>query len=166
MADNSLFISKYTPNDFHAYHSLVMDDDVMRYISGTGLSEEDAQAKFNSILSINAQQGSLGYFKVYNHQNTFIGDCKLERSKDSCPALEIGYILKKDFWGQGYGTEICTRLLALAHQVAPTLDVVAIIDPENTASKKLLKKCGFRSFFIGVENGLATEKLIHSKISK
>jgi ribosomal-protein-alanine N-acetyltransferase len=54
------------------------DDDVMKYVSGEGLSEEKAKAKFTSILHVNSTQDSLGYFKIYNNENIFIGDCKLE----------------------------------------------------------------------------------------
>jgi len=54
-------------------------------------------------------------------------------------------------------------LLALANRVAPSLNAVGIIDPENTASKKLLERFGFRSYFIGIEDGVSTEKLIYDR---
>jgi len=74
--------------------------------------------------------------------------------------LEIGYLLKEAFWGKGYGTMVCIKLLSLAEQRWPTEDVIGIIDPENMASKKLLEKFGFKRYFIGVEDDLPTEKLI------
>ena len=74
--------------------------------------------------------------------------------------LEIGYMLKEEFWGKGYGTMICSELLSLADTVLAKKDIIGIIDPENAASKKLLEKFGFQSYFVGIEDDLPTEKLI------
>ncbi len=59
---NTLLFKKYLPEDFDAFHDLVKADDVMKYITGKGLSEEQARKKFDSILEIN-QDPDLGYFK-------------------------------------------------------------------------------------------------------
>lgn len=155
-----IHLEKFKSSDFDLYYSLVQDDDVMRYVSGKGLSNEAARAKYHLILIINASDQNLGYFQVYNEENRFIGDCKLTRYREDPPSLEIGYILKKEHWNKGYGTSVCRELLALAGRVAPEHDVIGIIDPDNVASKKLLEKFGFRSFFLGIEDGMATEKLI------
>ena len=56
--------------------------------------------------------------------------------------IEIGYILKKSAWGKGYATEACNRLLKFAFEETPLQEVVAVIDAENTASRKVLEKCG------------------------
>lgn len=78
---------KYNQDDFDVFRSLTDDDDVMKYVSGEGLSEEKAKAKFASILHVNSTQNSLGYFKIYNDQNIFIGDCNLaEKTK---PGMNI-----------------------------------------------------------------------------
>lgn len=153
-------ITKYEPSDFDTYYSLVKEDNVMQYISEKGLTEEEARRKFNAILETNKEESQIGYFKVYNGDHLFIGYGKLERYKHDRSVLEIGYILKEEFWGKGYGTLICKELLSLADNVGPTCDVIGIIDPANTASKKLLEKFGFRSYFVGMEDGLPTEKLI------
>ena len=41
---------KYKPTDFNNFFKLVQDDEVMKYISGKGLNEEQANHKFTSIL--------------------------------------------------------------------------------------------------------------------
>lgn len=160
MERNKLTYIKYTVTDFSAFETLVYDDDIMRYVSGQSLSIEQAKNKFESILAINDQEENLGYFKVYDSNNTLLGDCKLERCKEDPSKLEIGYLLKKPYWGQGYGTQFCIAMLSLANDFYPNQDIIGIIDPNNIASKKLLKKFGFEPFFIGIEDELPTEKLI------
>ena len=151
---------KYNQDDFDVFRSLTDDDDVMKYVSGEGLSEEKAKAKFASILRVNSTQNSLGYFKIYNDQNIFIGDCKLEKYRHDNSLLEIGYILKKEFWGKGYGYLICKELLTLAEKNEPEMNIIGNIDPENIASKRLLEKSGFRSYKTDTIDGMLTESLI------
>ena len=74
--------------------------------------------------------------------------------------FEVGYLLRQEHWGKGLGTQICESMLALATALNPNKDVIGIIDPDNTASKRLLSKFGFKSFFVGIEDDIATEKLI------
>ena len=154
-----VIIRKYEVEDFETYYSLVSEDHVMKYITGKGLTKPEAQKKFAEIIEINKEEEELGYFKVYTEKDVHIGDCKLERYERDKNWLEIGYILKESYWGQGYGSLICERMLLLADWVAPDADVIGIIDPQNEASKRLLEKFNFRSFFIGVEDDLPTEKL-------
>ena len=54
---------------------------------------------------------------------------------------------------------ICDRLIANAKANFPTHEIIAVIDPDNIASRKLLEKFNFESYWKGVENDLPTEKL-------
>ncbi|MES3038906.1 MAG: GNAT family N-acetyltransferase [Bdellovibrionota bacterium] len=59
------------------------------------------------------------------------------------PDIELGYRLKKKFWGNGYATEGGARLLQMAFFQLGLLEVCAITDPEHKASQQVLKKLGF-----------------------
>lgn len=158
-----LQILKYKQEDFDSYYSLVTDDQVMKYITGKGMSEEQALRKFTEILQINKDDDLLGYFKVIDHDTELIGDCKLVRYKRDRSVLEIGYLLKRTFWKKGFGTKICQKLLEKAAEIAPNDDIVGVIDPDNIASKRLLEKFGFERYFVGEEDGVPTEKLVLHK---
>ncbi len=160
MKEKKITLIKYALTDFDDYKTLVNDDEVMKYISGKGLTENEAKTKFNSIINIGKMEETLGYFKVLNHENQLIGDCKLVRYKNGNSILEIGYLLKKEHWRKGFGTVICNKLLAMATNTHPELDIIGIIDPANQASKALLTKMGFEPYFMGIENKMPTEKLI------
>lgn len=160
MNSDQLTFKKYTEADFDSFYAMVQQDDVMKYISGAGLTEVQARSKFRSILELNRDEDTLGSFMVYNEAEIFIGDGKLVKYKHDASLLEIGYILKSTFWQKGYGTMICRKILSLADELFPEKDIVGLIDPENIASKKLLEKFGFRSYFLGMEDDLPTEKLL------
>ena len=157
----AIIYEKYHATDFDAYYNVVKSDKVMRFITGKGLSEAVARAKFEHFLTVNRTDPNLGYFKVIDKQtNECIGECKLVVYEKNPSVLEVGYLLKEAFWGKGYGTLICEAMLSLAASIDPTRPVIGIIDPANTASRRLLAKFGFVSFFTGEEDGLPTEKLI------
>ena len=69
--------------------------------------------------------------------------------------IEVGYMLKRSAWGKGYATEATKRLLKFAFEETPLEEVVATTDPENTASKRVLEKCGLS--YEGMRRAYATE---------
>lgn len=56
--------------------------------------------------------------------------------------MEIGYMLKPSAWGKGYGTEIARCLVRFAFEDTLLQEVVAVTDPENLASQKVLTNAG------------------------
>jgi len=67
--------------------------------------------------------------------------------KDQMPdgEVEIGYFLKRTAWGNGYATEAADRILRFAFEGSPLEEVVAVADPENRGSRRVLEKIGFLS---------------------
>ena len=59
--------------------------------------------------------------------------------------VEIGYFLKWTAWGRGYATEAADRLLRFAFEDSPLEEVVAVTDPGNRRSRRVLEKIGFLS---------------------
>jgi len=48
-----------------------------------------------------------------------------------------------EYWGRGFGNEVSEILTAYAKTIPSIKKLIAIIDPENTSSKKILLNCGF-----------------------
>lgn len=57
---------------------------------------------------------------------------------------EIGFLLKRDFWRQGIVSEAMEVLLPFLFERRGLEQITADIDPDNTASRNLLEKFGFR----------------------
>lgn len=58
--------------------------------------------------------------------------------------IEVGYILKRSAWGKGYATEACRRMIRFGFEQTPLDEIVATIDPDNEASRRVLLKSGLR----------------------
>jgi len=59
--------------------------------------------------------------------------------------IEIGYFLKRSAWGRGFATEVCKRVLKFAFEETTLNEVVATFEEENTASRHVLEKAGFKN---------------------
>lgn len=69
--------------------------------------------------------------------------------------IEIGYFLRRSAWGKGYATEAARRLIRFAFEETPLDEVVAVIDPANNASRRVLLKAGLAE--TGPRRAYATE---------
>lgn len=56
---------------------------------------------------------------------------------------ELGYNLNRAFWGKGYATEAAKAMLKWAYDNLDAREFVAHHANANTASGRVLKKCGF-----------------------
>lgn len=65
----------------------------------------------------------------------------LPHRKDS---FELGYILGREYWRQGYVAEAAGAVLDYAFRELAARRVMADTDPDNVASIRLLEKLGFQ----------------------
>jgi RimJ/RimL family protein N-acetyltransferase len=63
-------------------------------------------------------------------------------SLDGADEVEIGYSLRPDYWGRGLGTEIATACVRYALDGLRLSTVVALTQPHNTRSRRVLEKIG------------------------
>ncbi|MDR3314358.1 MAG: GNAT family N-acetyltransferase [Oscillospiraceae bacterium] len=57
---------------------------------------------------------------------------------------EIGWVIQKEYWGQGLGAELGRALLRFGFDTLGLPKIVAHCDAENTGSHKLMEKIGMR----------------------
>jgi ribosomal-protein-alanine N-acetyltransferase len=58
--------------------------------------------------------------------------------------VEVGYFFHPSVWGQGYATELTQACLSLADDTLKLPEVRAFARPENTGSRRVLEKAGFK----------------------
>jgi RimJ/RimL family protein N-acetyltransferase len=74
-----------------------------------------------------------------------IGGIGFKGGLDATGAVEIGYGIAPSRQGQGFMTEAVARVCDLARE-AGALSVTAETDAANSASQRVLEKCGFLQF--------------------
>ncbi|OTG87541.1 GNAT family N-acetyltransferase [Acinetobacter sp. ANC 4558] len=155
----NMSFTKFQAEDFSFYFQLVGNIDVMKMITERSLSKEEAFLEFSELLEKNKLDQYLGFYKVTNLEQQFIGLAKLEIESSESKVAEVGYMLLPEFWGKSLGSEIAHHLLELVKTISSINALIAIIDPKNEASRKILIKKGFKSKEFRSFDGLPGEIL-------
>lgn len=86
-----------------------------------------------------------GLWIIETHDGEFIGDCGLTWQKvNGTPRLEVGYHVGTAFQGKGYATEAATACRDFARSQLGAKELVAIVHPRNTASRRVAERIGMR----------------------
>ena len=81
----------------------------------------------------------MGRFTVTLHDGTYLGWCGLKYFPEQ-EEVDLGYRLKKKFWGQGYATEASRACLDYGFHQLGLGRIIAKVMPENLASLKVVQK--------------------------
>lgn len=55
---------------------------------------------------------------------------------------EVGYLLDRPFWGKGYATQAARASLQFGFEHFDFSHLIALVHPDNMASRRVLEKCG------------------------
>ena len=80
---------------------------------------------------------------VLKETNEMIGMCGLIR-RDTLEDVDIGYALLPRFWAKGYAVEAAQAAKDYAREVLGLKRLVAIVDPLNEGSIRVIEKIGLR----------------------
>ncbi len=80
---------------------------------------------------------------VEKDTNRVIGHCGLlDKEVEGKTEIELNYILSSSVWGRGFGTEIANAIKSHAFMELQLGRLVALIEPNNTASERVAVKIG------------------------
>ena len=157
-----LLLREFIPEDADALAQVLSDPETMRYYPApydrAGVEQWIARNRQRYV------EDGVGLWALELKSITeFIGDCGIIRQQvDGEHLYEIGYHLRRDFWGQGFATEaaIACREWALAHLKAERL--ISLIRPENMPSRRVAERNGMTIWKEIVWRGLPT--LVYSMV--
>ncbi|MCD5991765.1 GNAT family N-acetyltransferase [Pseudomonas sp. CDFA 553] len=126
---------------------ILINPEVMRY-SVRGVLGESATAEFiDWSLQSYAHHGFGPWAVVEKASGVLMGFCALNReSVDGVEEVEIGYRLAPQFWGRGLATEIVRATLGYGFEHLGLRSIIAIVQPANVASVRVIQKVGFNAF--------------------
>ncbi|MDH3493054.1 MAG: GNAT family N-acetyltransferase [Acidobacteriota bacterium] len=136
-----LTIRPFEDSDLDDVFAMRSDPEIMRFIRDPQNKRSDAQ-RWMEMISSKWNINGIGFGAVVDRESQrFAGWCGLWKLKET-NEIEVGYAVRKEFWGKGYATEAARRMLGYAFDEIELNRVVAVAYPENMASINVMKKLG------------------------
>jgi RimJ/RimL family protein N-acetyltransferase len=131
-------------SDFDAYAEMCADPEVMRYI-GDGQPLPRPMAWRNLALMVG--HWSLRGYGLWAAQErssgTLVGRIGFW-NPEGWPGFELGWMLRRSFWGRGLATEAARAALQFSFTRLGQPQVQSLIHPENAASIRVAQRLGER----------------------
>lgn len=139
-----LGFSKWCEDDLRLAMGLWGDYEVTKLIDARGeLSEEQVKARLLKEIDSNNTYG-IQYWPIFLLESgEHVGCCGLRPYDLTKSIYEIGFHIKKDFWGQGVAYEAAGAVIKFAFEEIDAMGLFAGHNPKNSVSKNLLEKLGF-----------------------
>ena len=150
-----LYLREFTNKDADDFFDMNNDPEVIKYTGDAPFVSAEAAKEFID---------HYDHYKVYGFgrwalcdktSHSFLGFCGLKYHPNQ-NLVEVGYRLKRKYWGNGYATESTAACLDYGFKKLNLKAIYAHADPENKASANVLTRCGMEYLFdINHDNALA-----------
>ena len=146
-----------SPDDFDEAYDIFNAEDALKYIAPLRFLNkaehyERFQKKYDEMVSKQAYHWA----------------CRLEHSKELIALLNLkanegddklflGYIIKKEYWGKGFGSELAAWIVNYCDDILKLPKVYALIEEHNEASRKILTRLGFALYEKQDDKGIGLE---------
>jgi RimJ/RimL family protein N-acetyltransferase len=147
-----LVLRSFDERDVDGWIAMFTDPDVTRYLDQASRERPRTPETFGENLRIRRQmEAELGYAVLaveLADTGVFIGQCGLRPMSrlvagDGCE-IDLGYHFAPAYWGHGYATEAVRATLAFGFGSAGLTEIMAVTEPENIGSWRVMEKAGMR----------------------
>lgn len=161
-----LILRQMTLEDVPALFKIWSDPEVTKYINITAFKEESQAREMIELLNRLAEEKkAIRWAITLKEDQKVIGSGGFNTwLKEEAFRGEIGYDLDRGYWGRGIMTEVLRALISFGFGPMKLNRIEAMVEPENIASIKLLKKNGFWEEGLLREYQVSKEKFIDLQI--
>lgn len=131
-----LLIRPFNETDGEDFYEYFSDEEVLKFEPYQPYSKEKA------LMEAKRRESDERFLAVCLADGKLIGN--LYFSKGDFDTWELGYVFNKKYWGHGYASESAAGLLRFAFETLNARRIIAMCDPLNLPSWKLLEQIGMR----------------------
>ncbi len=137
-----LILRRFTEADASLVLKLNSDEDVLKYLHEPVLKDENHARQIIRDIILPQYERNLGRWAMHTKDDMeFIGWCGL-KYRPELDETDLGYRLRKNYWGMGYATESARHTLSHAFNVLSLQTVTGRAHIDNLASLNVLEKIG------------------------
>jgi RimJ/RimL family protein N-acetyltransferase len=144
LGSKRLILRMFRESDLDAYAAMCCDPEVMRYL-GDGFPLTRAEAWRNMALVFGHWQlRGFGLWAVEERATGILAGRVGCWRPEGWPGMEIGWTLRREYWGRGYATEAAQTVMADAFSRMKQTRLISLIQPENGPSIAVALRLGMR----------------------
>ena len=130
--------------DLDDLFALYQDPEIRKYFPDGVKNYEETKEELEWFMNGHPEHPDLGLWAtIHKETGKFIGRCGLlPWTIDNQLAIEIGYLLDKNFWYQGLATEAAAGILTYAFDSLNLTRIICLMHPDNAASQRVAQKIG------------------------
>jgi len=131
-------------DDLDSLYALNCDPDVIKYIPDAPRNYKETREELEWHMNGHPKHPELGLWAtIHKETSKFIGRCGLlPWTIDQREEVEVAFLLGKEYWGQGLGTEVAQAIVRYAFDQLHIPRLVCMICPDNQASMKVAENIG------------------------
>ena len=140
-----LQLREFTPEDAGFALRQLNEPSFIENIADRGVRDlEQARAYLLNGPMAGYENNGYGLWAVVEKSSgQIIGMCGLIK-RPNLDHADLGYAFLPEYFGKGFAFEACTASIAAASRDFGMPQLLAIVNPDNMASRRLLEKLGFR----------------------
>lgn len=133
------------PEQVSAIHEIASDPEIC-HMAGWTRHENLAETQrfIASSMIAYAKGGHYDWALIRHSDQAFIGTCGFSSLDTTRGIAELGYLLTRKYWGQGYATEAAAQVMHFGFVQLGLRLIEASVRPENIASARVMVKLGMR----------------------
>ena len=141
---NRLILRHLVPDDLDCLFALYSDPDIRRYFPDGTLTYEETKEELEWFLNGHPKHPELGLWAtIHKESGQFIGRCGLlPWTIEGRNEVEVAYMIAKEYWGQGLGSEAAAAILQYGFGQLGLSRLICMIDPGNNSSRRVAEKIG------------------------
>jgi len=139
-----LILRPFEESDFEAVHAYASVAENIQYMIWGPNDESQTRAFISQAIAQSRESPcrNYQYAAVLKSSQKLIGGCNLAMIDDD--QAEIGWILHRDYWKQGFGTEMGKRIVEFGFRDLGLRRIIAHCDTENYGSYRVMERIGMR----------------------
>ncbi|GAB1641189.1 GNAT family N-acetyltransferase [Krasilnikovia sp. MM14-A1259] len=141
-----LLLREFRFDDHAAVHAFASDPEVVRYTDWGPNDPQDTTAFLHEVAEqVQAAPRSVFALAVVDRADDWlIGSVQLAVISTQHRRAEMGFVLTRSRWGQGYATEAAAALLRFGFHELGLHKISATCDPDNVGSAHVLTRIGMQ----------------------
>ncbi len=147
-----IYLREFAISDGVCFFKLNKDPKVVAFTGDTPFLDLNSAISFLYKYPNYKRDGYGRWAVCLQENNKFIGWCGLNKSQAS-GSIDIGFRFYRAYWGKGFATMAAQMCIDYGFKTVGLSQIVANVYVENTASIRVLKKCGMTLNKMGMYDG-------------